>query len=444
MPYAGGHSFADPARRRLYLFGDWLGIDVYDTDTLARLGNIPQSPAAYDLSSDGTRLYIAPYFEFSSDDPAIYLYDTASLALSRTIPYPCDDIPYCGIYALAEGPDDRLYVARADYRTFDVIDAHTGARLHTETLASPPYIPSPTLAAYGDTLYVGSSYDQTADAAGVTVFNIAGVVPVRVAFQPTETGPGRIALSAAGDYVTVGASDDVYQFRADPFAPLWHLNGYLSGVYPNGDVLAVAIESPGHDMVAVNAHDAATGAPQRAAAVQNQPHIPSHEVFLPLSDGGLALYAPPTGRLELRRPVDYAAAVPVVSSNACPSGPFRDTFDDPASGWPTRADERVVYEVAGGVYRVLLRPAGVWTGLSRGDRWGTSRIMSITAQPAVHTRGTFGLIFNLNDDWTEFYTFEMYPRGDQWFITHFHDGDWELVQLVDRNFADPYLSLIHI
>lgn len=429
LPNAG-LAFSDPAARRLYVIGDWQGLDVYDADTLARLGNIPHYPAAYALSTDGARLYIAPYFEFSSDDPAIYLYDTPGLTLSRAIPYSCAGMSVCGIYALAEGPGDRLYVARADQAAFDIIDTHTGARLHTESIAPRPYPEFLSLAAYDDTLYVGSYYDQTADAAGVTVFNIAGVVPVRVDFQPTNEGIQRLAVAGDGAYVTADGFNHIYQYRADPFTLLWDHAGYFGGVYANGDVLQQDADDPPDDANIITAHDAETGAAVRGVVEK------SDVGFLPIDDAGLALYLTATERLEFRSPSDFASAVPLVLNNACPSGAFVDTFDDPASGWPIRADERVVYEITGGVYRVLLRPAGVWTGLSRGDNWRNGDYLSITAQLAGHNEGTFGLIYDLNDDWSEFYTFEVYPAEDLWLVAHFHDGAWDIITVQDHFIHD--------
>ncbi len=112
-------------------------------------------------------------------------------------------------------------------------------------------------------------------------------------------------------------------------------------------------------------------------------------------------------------------------ANYC-GGPFIDTFDDPATGWPQADLGPVAYRYDNGNYSILQRESDRWSAVSRGDVWNNWERAGVrTWVPAGD--GMSGLVFGLNADWSEFYTLEIIPSDRRWVVLAYHTATgWEL------------------
>ncbi|NIM94746.1 MAG: hypothetical protein GTO18_13680 [Anaerolineales bacterium] len=112
---------------------------------------------------------------------------------------------------------------------------------------------------------------------------------------------------------------------------------------------------------------------------------------------------------------------------------FSDDFSDPASGWPDQDTGIVLWEYTGGEYRILLRTSGWWDGARPGFMASDYRV-SVDVRNASGTYGTYGLMFGLSDDWSEFYTFEIDHTG--YYAIWIYDAEtWSII-------ADGWSGLI--
>ena len=120
--------YADPDGRRLYVprMGDTPRVTVFDLDTLASLGEIPQT-AAHGAATDALS-----HHGFASSSP-VAMWDTKTLALIKTIP-------------VSGGPDGilgdafnhRIYVLSHEAPNVTVLDAAAGTVLGTIDLSGAP------------------------------------------------------------------------------------------------------------------------------------------------------------------------------------------------------------------------------------------------------------------------------------------------------------------
>jgi len=128
----------------------------------------------------------------------------------------------------------------------------------------------------------------------------------------------------------------------------------------------------------------------------------------------------------------FAAALPAVFGDYC-AGYTRDEFDDPTSGWPQFDDGQAAGRYLTPEYALRLRPANLWYGVTRGDVWDRGQRLQFKAR-VQSGDGYWGFVYGLNDDWTDFYTFELYGRRDgpsSYFVHHYTNGQWQLVDRYD-------------
>jgi hypothetical protein len=119
--------------------------------------------------------------------------------------------------------------------------------------------------------------------------------------------------------------------------------------------------------------------------------------------------------------------VPVAFANACLGGSVVDSFDDSASGWPSQVTKTMITGYVPGAYRFYFSDPGQWAAVTRGDVWHNADLLQVTANLIGAQYGTFGLVYGVNADWTDFYSFEILPYSKKWYLFHFHGGAWELV-----------------
>lgn len=426
---SGTYLFSNPAQDHLYLYSEYSGIAVYDSKTAKFIGNIPyyHNPNAT-LSHDGSRLY----FSISDDTftkATIYAYDTTTLSEDKTLLYHCPpSYQICGISSMAEAPDGRLFISLQFKPVIDILDGNTGEVLDSFKINILENYSWPVLAIHDDALYVGSSYFEELDGAGIGFYDISDptVDPVPVAFLPFNDNPQSIRVSHDGSLVTVIGYGSATQIRASDFKPIWTINNFIEGVFPNGDVL-VSEDHPSAEAKIVSQLDGETGDVVRGDILYKVSGWGHYEAIAPISDGGIAIDF--GTEIQMRSPSSNVIALPLLFSRACPGGNVIDDFNNPASGWPVGENNNVRVQYADGSYKIELLKSDQWVAFSRGDNWWNGTHFLALAAPRAGFQGTVGIVFGLNEDWTDFYSFEIYPAEELWILLHYHQGGWELLDI---------------
>jgi uncharacterized repeat protein (TIGR01451 family) len=120
--------------------------------------------------------------------------------------------------------------------------------------------------------------------------------------------------------------------------------------------------------------------------------------------------------------------LPIIFRNYCPPGPYADDFSDPGSGWPIDDTGDTLYEYLNGEYRILLRNANWWAGARPGFKASNYIVAVDVRRTTGGITGSYGLIFGLSDDWSQFYSFEIAPHNippaRNYIIFRYNSGNW--------------------
>ncbi|HSH01946.1 MAG TPA: right-handed parallel beta-helix repeat-containing protein [Anaerolineae bacterium] len=130
-------------------------------------------------------------------------------------------------------------------------------------------------------------------------------------------------------------------------------------------------------------------------------------------------------------PYQGATYLPITYKQYCGSA-FSDTFDNPNSGWPsgiTQSGLRYGYTDPGH-YQLYLPQENQWFAVTRNDYWNSSEKVETTGHIGNNANGYYGLLFGLNNDWSDFYAFEVLPQYNRWAMTHFNSNTgWSIVDI---------------
>lgn len=116
--------------------------------------------------------------------------------------------------------------------------------------------------------------------------------------------------------------------------------------------------------------------------------------------------------------------LPLLYHNYC-KGPFSDDFSTSASGWPSTETSSWFYGYTNGEYQFYAKRSA-FGAVTRGDRTGRF-IVEVDARQASAVNGSLGLVFQISDDWSSLYTFEVYPATQQWAIFQFIGNQWQVL-----------------
>ena len=119
------------------------------------------------------------------------------------------------------------------------------------------------------------------------------------------------------------------------------------------------------------------------------------------------------------------AYFPALMRTFC-GGPISDDFGNSASGWPVADNIYWTYGYSGGEYRMLSKRSA-FGAVSRGDLASGPFIVEVDARRGSSATGSMGIVFGLNSNWSDFYTFEIYPSEQLWAIFHNTNGQWSLI-----------------
>ena len=161
--------------------------------------------------------------------------------------------------------------------------------------------------------------------------------------------------------------------------------------------------------------------------------------FHTLGNKQIGVYVQTDGilKFQLLLPTYYGVALPHLLNNYCFSA-YTDSFANTTGGWPDLVSGSTVYRYLNGEYNIYHYNTNTWGAASRGDSWipGT-RLVAIKTRLAGGD-ALIGLVFGLNADWSEFYTFEILPQDQIWAVFHYTDANgWVLFEADENNFINP-------
>jgi hypothetical protein len=115
-----------------------------------------------------------------------------------------------------------------------------------------------------------------------------------------------------------------------------------------------------------------------------------------------------------------------VVRNRCAPRLYGDDFADPASGWHVGDSGSVLYQYLDGEYRMLLRKTYIWAGARPGFKAADYAVAVDVRHAPGAGLGSYGLIFGLSDDWSQFYSFEILPHGISvnYGLYRYSSGSW--------------------
>ena len=126
--------------------------------------------------------------------------------------------------------------------------------------------------------------------------------------------------------------------------------------------------------------------------------------------------------------------LPSITRNYCGSR-FEDNFDDPNSGWPIEEDNDTLFNYINGEYQIVLKQANMWAAV-RPKHLSENFNTRVQVRNTSSIYGTYGIMFNVAEDWSHLYTFEIDPDG-YFGIWRYSDTEgWKLL-LVN---SSPYIK----
>lgn len=93
------------------------------------------------------------------------------------------------------------------------------------------------------------------------------------------------------------------------------------------------------------------------------------------------------------------------SQYPCPAY-YTDNFSDPGSGWPISDNSARRYAYVGGQYQIWVKNPNKGWSATPGAK-ATDFTASVSARRASGTTGGYGIIFGINEDWSQWYEFDI-------------------------------------
>jgi hypothetical protein len=126
--------------------------------------------------------------------------------------------------------------------------------------------------------------------------------------------------------------------------------------------------------------------------------------------------------IALKENQQFEIYFPFVMADYCKVFLF-DDFSDPTSGWPIVNEEDRLLEYTSGEYRILTKNENMWAVASPGIQV-EDYIVSVKVRNENGVEGFYGIIFQLAEDWSTYYTFEI-DTITRYVIWHYDShGNW--------------------
>jgi predicted GH43/DUF377 family glycosyl hydrolase len=118
--------------------------------------------------------------------------------------------------------------------------------------------------------------------------------------------------------------------------------------------------------------------------------------------------------------------LPLISKPPAPTcaAYYADSFSDPKSGWYAGEDSAVKYAYTGGEYQVWIKNPSDGRLVTPGAK-ATDFTASVSALRTSGTSGAYGLVFGINENWSEFY--EVLIDANAFSVWRYNNG-WTALQ----------------
>lgn len=417
---------ADLNSNRLYVTHTYSTILRVNTETgvVEKTITSLERPEKLALSPNGERLYVSQ----GDDKGTISVVDTESFTVIDTLFLPSY------VADMVVGPNERLYLNHSyDLEgTVSVLDTRSG-----EVVGDIELMPGNryelALSPDGNVLYALRAYNSGGEMDFVRL-DVSGDVPMILTAVSLPFSMAGVAIVPDGSY-------------------LWtsDLNGRLHQYHSNNLSLrrTLFLDALGSDAVVNSSGTLVSrlwypnGPYQGAGGIQSFDTTTGEMVYqfmdtISLDESGYASYLIPLGQdrmalfyqkaIRIVKLVDYGVALPVVPGRYCGSSTLED-FSDPNSGWPSGQSGWTTYGYQDNQYRIHHQYANAWLGVTVGDVWDYTGKVQLEGQVLDERRGIWGFVFGLNSDWSNFYTFEIVPTHQLWWITHYSSGaGWQVIK----------------
>lgn len=422
------HTVADSNHNKLYIVNS--GVTIIDTQlgiVEATLTNLHR-PNRLLLSPDGSRLYIGSSV-INYEDGLITIVDTESLTIVATHIYPNPkNFPYYSdVRSMALGPTNQLYIAPGGDdigNSIDTMDIVSGEIV--ATLPFSGYIIS--LASQDNTMF--AAHTTHSGDGKLFKYDISTGTPITETTITTNES-GYLTLTPDRSTLLLRSGEgNIYQYDASTLQLIRTYfgdgkYGFVSLAVSQNNQSLIGLYYPNgyNGPAGLQVFDLATGEMQRV--YEDQTGIYPTYNTASFADNTVSL----VGRLgvQILTPADYQIAMPLILNKYC-TNPVLDDFSNPASGWPNQDTGSIIYRYLDNEYNIYHQNTNYWGGVSRGDVWNNSILVQASGRIAQN-QGMWGLLFGLNDDWTDFYTFEIIPNDQQWYFFHYISGaGWQLVE----------------
>lgn len=417
-----------PGQNRLYVTGDSSYLFVVDlaTSTASLLPNMPAVISWVAVSSDGQRLYV------NSNGNSVRIYNTSNWNSFLTI----ND----SLGQLTEA-DGRLFALSST--NLKVFNSITGA--HIETFNIPGGNSYSGLVVSPDHHHLYLHGATTLHKLDITTTPITQLLSA-----PVGTALGDLSISPDGTQLTLTQypSDSLYRFSSSNFALIDILPGLANEFVKSTaytDDLLVGFYGFANDGPTLRGFDPATGEDTHHFGMRNYVTANNIQINIadiePMDNGRLAMSirANSWPKVWIMAPTNYGVALPLVMRDYC-IGPWRDNFSDPNSGWPRGSSGNITYNYVNNEYQIFQGTTDQWFAVSRGDYFGqddSDQYMEIDTRILDGQDGTIGIVWGLNGDWSDFYTFELWPNEQYWLVFHFNSATgWQLLSYQFSSFIN--------
>jgi photosystem II stability/assembly factor-like uncharacterized protein len=248
-----------------------------------------------------------------------------------------------------------------------------------------------------------------------------------------------------------------HRFSGDSFAHNEHLTGHIelvnSGAIPAQQIavmntLPAALQASGPITISWGAESTIVTSPvwpdilsglsitltpgvtlsiQFPLVVDNpQKEVQTVASYLTVAADGLPRPIEAETAITLAEHASFAPFISTVAPDSC-HGPYIDHFDLPDSGWPSGDSGHTAYGYASGEYAILHRQANQWMAVTRRDFWQNDHLVKTSGYQLANS-GLWGLVFGLNENWSNFYTFEILPDLQSWYLLNFDaENGWRQI-----------------
>lgn len=370
------------------------------------------------LSPDGERLYVSQ----DGSGGVISVVDTATFEVVDTLPSPGD------VGNMVVGANERLYIGHSMFGSdvsVIVLDTTTGNMIGDIEL-TPDSIYTLALSPDGNVLYAQRLYSNGSEMDLVRL-DVTGEIPVVLSDVSVPVALYSLEISPDGSFLLMRASGSkLYQYHTADLSLMRTISldggGSDAVINSNSELISRLWYPQQFDYGAggIQSFDATTGElVYRFVDPISDAELYEVKRLIPLGQERMALLY--ENAIRILKPADYGLALPVIPSQYCSSFNF-DDFSDPNSGWPSGQLGTITYGYQDDQYRVYHQDAGQWFGVTADHFWHQSELLKVEGRVLDGRIGVWGLVFGLNNDWSEFYTLEIVPTHQLWFIWHYTDA----------------------